>query len=30
MENFRKELLEQYAISCSEEVGNKKKNFFGK
>lgn len=26
----QRELLEQYAISCSEEVGNKKKGFFGK
>ena len=26
----QKELLEQYAISCSEEVGTKKKGFFGK
>lgn len=26
----QRELLEQYAISCSEEVGPKKKNFFGK
>ena len=26
----QKEILEQYAISCSEEVGNKKKGFFGK
>ncbi len=26
----QRELLEQYAISCSEEVGSKKKNFFGK
>jgi len=26
----QRELLEQYAISCSEEVGTKKKNFFGK
>lgn len=26
----QRELLEQYAISCSEEVGPKKKSFFGK
>lgn len=26
----QRELLEQYAISCSEEVGPKKRNFFGK
>lgn len=26
----QRELLEQYAISCSEEVGSKKKGFFGK
>lgn len=26
----QREILEQYAISCSEEVGNKKKGFFGK
>lgn len=26
----QRELLEQYAICCSEEVGNKKKGFFGK
>lgn len=26
----QRELLEQYAISCSEEVGQKKKGFFGK
>lgn len=26
----QKEILEQYAISCSEEVGPKKKGFFGK